>query len=404
MHTGTNLLWLGDLNQSRVLDAIRRAETISRVELAEQTGLTAQSVSNIVRRLLDADLVLEAGRRSSRGGKPATMLRLNATAYYAVGMHIDPATTTVVVTDLRGQVIARARRSTPSAQGPSRVIDSLVRGVRQIVERSGVPVDRLLGLGVATPGPIDAGGGFVMEPPNLPGWHTVPLREALAEGTELPVTIDNDATAATIGERWAGGDRRDADMAFVYIGTGIGGGLVLEGQLYRGTSWNAAEIGHITVDPQGPACPCVSRGCLECYLAPHAVAAEVARRRGESVPELRRGSTRSIEAYRRACKDAERGEEAASGTIRSAGQRLGQAAVTLLNVLDVPLVVLGGWGITHVGPSYAAAVREALEERAIARAVREVRVETSVIGEDAGAIGAASLVLHTTYSPRVSRL
>lgn len=404
MRTGTNLLWLGDLNQSRVLDAIRRADTISRVEIADQTGLTAQTVSNIVRRLLTAGLVLEAGRGTSRGGKPATMLRLNAAAYYAVGMHIDPATTTLVVTDLRGRVITRARRRTPSAQGPARVIGSLVRAVRQIVAASEAPPDRILGLGVATPGPIDASGGFVIDPPNLPGWRTVALREDLQDGTGLPVVIDNDATAATVGERWAGGDRRSDDMAFIYIGTGVGGGLVLGGQVYRGGSYNAAEIGHVTVDPAGPPCPCGNRGCLENYLAPHAVAADAARRRGESTAGLERGSAGAIASYRRVCRAAGTGEEAATATIEEAGRRLGQASVTLINMVDVPLVVLGGWGLSHVGRSYTDAIGEAVERRTIARTMRKIRVETSLIGEDVGAIGAASLVLHTTYSPRVSSL
>lgn len=399
MRTRTNLLWLGGLNQSRVLDAIRRTDRISRVEVAEQTGLTPQTVSNIVRRLLEEELVLEAGRGSSRGGKPATLLRLNATAYYAVGMHIDPANTTLVVTDLRGRVIARVRRRTPSAQGPTRMIGSLVGAVRQIVARSQVPPDRILGIGVATPGPIDAGGGFVVDPPNLPGWRTVPLREELEEGTGLPVIIDNDATAATVGERWAGGEQRAADMAFVYIGTGIGGGLVLGGQIYRGTSWNAGELGHISVDPYGVPCPCGSRGCLETYLAPHAVAADAARRRGQETGELAMGSARAVDSYRQVCRDAQAGEENALAAVHAAGARLGQAAVALLNVVDVPLIVLGGWGISHIGPSYATALAEAAEERTIARAVRKVRVETSLIGEDVGAIGAASLVLYTAYSP-----
>lgn len=308
MSTGTNLLWLGDFNQSLVLDEIRRAENISRVELAERTALTPQTVSNIVRRLLESGLVLEAGRRSSRGGKRATMLRLNAGAYYAVGLHIDPARTTLVVTDMRGRVIARSRRRTPVVHGPARVINALVRAVRLLVERSGVPAERVLGIGVATPGPIDSGGGFVVEPPNLPGWHSVPLREALESGTGLPVIIDNDATAATIGERWSGGVHRAGDMAFIYFGTGIGGGLVLGDRLYRGASWNAGEIGHVTVEPGGRPCPCGNGGCLETYLAPHAIVADAARRRGEEPPGLPRGSAAAIEYYARVCRAAESGD------------------------------------------------------------------------------------------------
>lgn len=385
MRTGTNLLWLGGLNQSRVLDAIRRSESVSRVELAERTGLTPQTVSNIVRRLLQDDLVLETGRGSSRGGKPATMLRLNAAAYYAIGMHLDPATTTLVVTDLLGRVVTRIRRRTPSAQGPDRVIGTLVDAVRTIVQRSEVPPDRILGLGVAAPGPIDVGEGSVVTPPNLPGWHTVPLRESLEKATGFAVVIDNDATAATVGERWAGREERSSDMAFVYIGTGVGGGLIFDGQVYRGTSRNAAEIGHISVDPDGAECPCGNRGCLETFLAPHAVAAAIA-------------------AYRRVCREARAGDPVAVETVEAAGRRLGHAGITLLNLLDVPRVVLGGWGISHIGAFYSRALATAVTQRAIAHAVRTVEVGVSLIGEDGGAIGAASLVLHRAYSPRLSSL
>jgi predicted NBD/HSP70 family sugar kinase len=399
MRTSTNLLWLGDLNQSRVLDAVRRAEGISRVDLAAQTGLTAQAVSNIVRRLLEDGLILEDGRATSRGGKPATLLRLDPGAYYAVGMHIDPASTTLVVTDLAGRVVVRARRRTPSSQGPERVIAALSRSVRALVARAPAP-DRILGLGVAVPGPIDRGDG-VVTPPHLPGWRSVPLREALAEGTGLPVVIDNDATAATIGERWAGGGERSADMAFVYVGTGVGGGLVLDGRVYRGGTSNAAEIGHVTVDPRGPWCPCGNRGCLETYVSPHAVANEAARLRGDDTADFERGQARTVAAYRKVCREARAGDPVASRVIEAAGERLGEAAVTLLNLVDVPMVVLGGRGMSQVGDLYARKLGRAVAERTIARSARGLRVEPSLIGEDVGAIGAATLVLHAAYSPRV---
>lgn len=399
MRTGTNLLWLGGLNQSRVLDAVRRSDGVSRVELAEQTGLTAQTVSNIVRRLLDQRLVLEDGRATSRGGKRATVLRLNAEAYYAVGMHLDPASTTLVVTDLAGRVVARARRRTPSGGSPRGVIEALSRSVRAVVERARVP-DRILGLGVAAPGPIDTASD-VVTPPNLPGWRSVPLREALEEDTGLAVLLDNDATAATIGERWAGGERRSSDMAFVHVGTGVGGGLVLDGRVYRGSTWNAAEIGHMAVDPDGPPCTCGNRGCLETYVAPHAVVADAARRRGEDPDGFERGLARTVAAYRGTCREARSGAPEALAAVEAAGRRLGQAATTLLNVVDVPLVVLGGLGMSQVGDLYCDALRRAVAEHSLARSVRRVRVETSLIGEDAGAIGAAALVLHAAYSPRV---
>ncbi|PRX97078.1 ROK family transcriptional regulator [Allonocardiopsis opalescens] len=399
MLTGANLPRIGDFNQHIVLDVIRRSDGVSRVDLARETGLTAQTVSNIVRRLLDQDLVSEGGRRSSRGGKPATLLRLNASAYYAVGVHIDPARTTFVLTDLSGTVVARSRRRTSFRQGPERSIRALVSAIERMVERSQVPEDRLLGVGVATPGPIDRERGLVVEPPNLPGWHVVPLRESLLAGTGLPVVIDNDATAAAIGERWAGGAARAGGFAFVYFGTGIGGGLVLGDQLYRGVSWNAGELGHMVVEPGGRACVCGNRGCLETYVSPRAMVLDAARLRGEEPPPSAPGGAAVMEHYGRLCRAAVAEEPVALRVVREAARRLGEAAVTLVNVLDVPQIVLGGTGIEHIGAHFAERIAAEVAARTIAREVREVGVELSVIGPDAGAIGAASLVLHEAYFP-----
>ncbi len=266
------------------------------------------------------------------------------------------------------------------------------------VEEAPAP-DRILGLGVATPGPIDTSGAVT--PPHLPGWRSVPLREVLEEGTGLTTVLDNDATAATIGERWAGAERRSSDMAFVYVGTGVGGGLVLDGRVYRGGTSNAAEIGHVTVDPRGPWCPCGNRGCLETYVSPHAVANEAARLRGDDTADFERGQARTVAAYRKVCREARAGDPVASRVIEAAGERLGEAAVTLLNLVDVPMVVLGGRGMSQVGDLYARKLGRAVAERTIARSARGLRVEPSLIGEDVGAIGAATLVLHAAYSPRV---
>ncbi|WP_449373000.1 ROK family transcriptional regulator [Arthrobacter psychrolactophilus] len=224
---GTNLPKMGDYNQAVILDSIRRAEEgLSRVELAASAGLAAQTVSNICRRLLDNGLIIEAGKEASGPGKPRTMLRLNPKGMYAVGIHIDPALTSYALLDAVGTVLLSLDEPTDLAGDPFEVVAAMGAKVRHIIDESGVDEQRIAGVGVATPGPVDAASGTVVSPPHMPGWARVPLRDILHEATGLPVIVDKDVTAAAVAEVWAGSSSSVRDFVFVYIGTGIGAGLV----------------------------------------------------------------------------------------------------------------------------------------------------------------------------------
>ena len=237
---GTNLDRVGGFNDAVVLDAIRRSEQLSRVELAEATGLSGQAISNIARRLLDAGLVREAGRLRGAGlGKPRTLLELEPTGRYAVGVHLDPSVVTVVLLDLTGEVVAR-RPVDQYADDPGLLIDGIAKTIEEVIAEAGAPRDRVTGVGIAAPGPIDVERGVVVDPPNLSTWHLVPLRDELAERTGLPIVLDKDVTAAASAERWAG---QGGSFVFFYLGTGVGAGLVIGDEVVRGSSSNVGEIG-----------------------------------------------------------------------------------------------------------------------------------------------------------------
>jgi predicted NBD/HSP70 family sugar kinase len=408
MRSGTNLPRVGGFNRSVILDTIRRSpEGVSRVEIAGATGLSAQTVSNIVRRLLAEELVSETGRAASTGGKPRTLLRTNPTAYFSVGIHIDPDTITLVATDLDGCVRGTVHRRTPRNPSANQVVRQVAGAVRGLLERAQIPVERLLGLGVACPGPLDLSRGLVLSPPNLPGWHEVPLLAYLQEEFAVPVVVDNDATAAAIGERWAGVGDRTGSFAFLYFGTGVGGGLLLGDQVWRGNSGNAGEFGHITVVPNGAACFCGNKGCLEAYVRPHAIVAEtvaqLAKRPSEPL-SLTLEPNREFTDYEVICQAAAGGHPVARQVIHRAAAKVAIAATTLVNIVDVERIVLGGKGVRYVVGPYQEAISDAVNSRSIARGVRKVIVEPSLIGEDAGARGAAALVLDGAYSPQLATL
>jgi predicted NBD/HSP70 family sugar kinase len=400
--SGTNLPRVGGYNQAVVLDAIREAAGISRVELAAMTGLTTQTVSNIVRRLLAAGLIAETGRAPSSGGKRRTLLTIRSDAYFSVGVHLDPDAMVTAVVDLAGGTVHRHRRRLASTGDPARLVGVVARAVDRAVQQAGVPRGRILGLGVAVPGPLDTRHGLVVEPPNLAGWHQVALRDALHTATGLSTVVDNDATAAAIGERWAGGAQRSGSFLFLYLGTGIGAGVVHWDRVLRGDSGNAGEIGHVVVVPDGRPCRCGARGCLEAHCSPAALVADLLDRHGRRAAnrlglDLRPDRARAD--YDRLCRSARDGDKAAADTVRVAAERVGQAVLSAVNLLDVSRVVLGG----DAPAGFAEPVRDEIDRQvnghSIARRVRTVAIEDSLVGPDAGAVGAASLVLHGTYAP-----
>jgi len=402
MRTGTNLPRVGDYNRAVVLDAIRRRSPVSRVELAEGTGLTNQTVSNVVRRLLDEGLVQEIGQAPSQGGKRRTLLSLRADAAYAVGIHLDPDSTVAVLLDLAGRVLHRRRLGTAAHSDPGHLVAKLGRTVNSLIRHAGVAPDRVLGVGVAVPGPIDGGRGMVLNPPNLPDWHHIHLVELLGRATGLPVVLDNDATAAAIGERWAGGAERSGSFLFVYVGTGIGGGIMLADTVLRGDSGNAGEFGHVLVEPGGHPCHCGANGCLEAYAAPYSVLAHFAERHGRAEAGrlgLSPGRERTRADWTRLCAAAARDGTPADQEIRRAAEHIGQAALSTVNLLDVGRIVLGGESLRGIQERVRDTVDKVVNEHSIARAARTVPVEPSLIGEAVGAVGAASLVLDGNYSP-----
>lgn len=408
---GTNLPKVGSYNQNVVLDAIRASGETSRVELAEQTGLTPQAISVIVRRLLTDGLVREDGARPSAGpsggGKPRTLLRVEPTAGYAVGVHFDPGEIGAVLVDMAGAVLAETRRAVHASVQPDEAVALMGRAVRKVLREAKVPQRRMLGVGLACPGPIDQSLGLVLYPPRLVGWERVPLAAMLEKAVGHPVTMDNDATAAAIGERWAGLAKDVGNVVYIYMGTGIGGGLLLGDQVYRGAFRNAAEIGHITVEPQGPECYCGNRGCLEAVACPAAMVADARRLLAEG------GGGALAAAYARdpetvdheaVCSAAAAGDRLARSVLDRVIGHLSDAAVSVTNMLDVELVVLGGPALGAVGQIYRDAIAEALAARPIARHVHQVSVALSPAGGSAAAIGAASLVFHHAFAPQLTTL
>ncbi|MFQ4149090.1 ROK family transcriptional regulator [Arthrobacter sp. LAPM80] len=395
---------MGDYNQAVILDSIRRAEEgLSRVELAASAGLAAQTVSNICRRLLDSGLIMEAGKETSGPGKPRTILRLSPRGLYAIGVHIDPALTSYALLDAVGTVLVSVDEPTNLAGNPADVVAAMGARIRLIIAESGVDENRIAGVGVATPGPIDAASGTVVDPPHMPGWTRVPLREILHEATGLPVVVDKDVTASAVAEVWAGSSDSARDFVFVYIGTGIGAGLVLNDEVVRGSSGNVGEIGHIIADTDGPLCDCGRRGCIKVTCMPETLVAQ-AREAGILPAADPQAETALLDDMASLAQAAAEGNRSAVDILARSAQRLASAVSVLTNLLDVERVVFGGPFWPALAPTHLVLIPPLLEQLSVTTGVHSVDVAGTIVDSGGEAFGAACLVMEKTFNPNAALL
>jgi len=247
MLTGTNLEYTKQYNLRIVHEVIRLYGPLSRADVARRTQLTGQTISNLVRELIDSGLVYEAERRSEGRGAPSVALALNPDGAYAVGLDLDRDHLTGVLVDLAGEVRQRLFFEIDGAT-PDEALEMMAGAVDTLIERQGLSRSQVWGAGVGVPGPMHPapdGNGYVVKPKAFPGWHNVPLDRLLQERVRLPVILENNATAAAIGERWYGMGREIRTFFYIYFGSGLGGGLIIRGEPFEGRSGNAGEIGYL---------------------------------------------------------------------------------------------------------------------------------------------------------------
>lgn len=286
--------------------------------------------------------------------------------------------------------VGQDQRPTEAEEGPQAVIGRMVRSARAAARGR-----RPVAVGISTPGPCDPQRGVVTTPPNLPGWRDVPLARLVGEELGLPAWIENDANAAALAEHRLGAGRGSRHMLLVTVGTGIGGGLVLNGQLYRGASGGAGEVGHMQLQPWGRRCGCGRRGCLEALASGTALAAvaeAIALVRPESVlARLLRQEGLQPDA-RALALAAEAGDAAAAAAIERAGRWLGAGLTNLVDVFNPEVIVIGG-SLRKLGERYLGPARNVVAGEAFAQHAADVRIVEAQLGDEAPAIGAALLAL-----------
>ncbi|HEU4347762.1 MAG TPA: ROK family transcriptional regulator [Actinoplanes sp.] len=379
----------------RLLRLLRDQGPVSRAELGDRLALTRPRLLAEVERLVAAGLIAEAGMAASRGGRRSTLVELHPLLRFAA-VDLGASSIDIEVTNGRLEPLAAYRESTDIRTGPKAILNR-VNELLAKAKSDGAFV-RLDGIGIGVPGPVSFRDGVPVSPPIMPGWDRFPVRELLTREHGCPAVVDNDVNIMAIGERHGGVAHSVDDFLFVKIGTGIGCGIHLGGDVYRGVDGCAGDIGHIQVDAHGPVCSCGNTGCLEALFSGAALARDAltVARNGES-PALaeRLAHNGEVAAWDVAVGAAE-GDVVCIRLIRDGGRRLGAVLATLVSFANPSMIVIGG-GLSQLGHILLAEIRSVVYRRSLPLATGNLPVVLSELGSRAGVTGAAVLASDAAF-------
>jgi predicted NBD/HSP70 family sugar kinase len=382
-----------ELNRSVVLNMVKEHGSIGRAEIARRSGLSPAAITSISGELIEEGWMLETDTGESSGGRRPILLQLNPNAGYVIGIKLAERSVLGVITDLNGQVIEKQVVDT-NGSDPEAAVKILAALIENLCVASRIPKSRLLGVGVGLAGVVDASRGTSRIHPFL-GWQEVPIGSLLQSLVNVPVYLDNDVNTLTYAERLFGRGQGVEDFIVVTVGRGVGMGMVLNGQLYAGSKGGSGEFGHTVVKEGGPLCDCGKNGCLETFVGEDALlrAAKGAHENGElpAVKSLEDLIDLGLEDVPAAMKIFE-----------DAGAVLGLGIANLINLFNPALILIGGEGV-RAGEMMFGPMRVAAEQHTIPVLWPDTEIIIDPWGDDAWAIGAASLVLGEVFRSPVQK-
>jgi glucokinase-like ROK family protein len=364
---------------------------MSRADIARQTGLSRSTVSEIVADLLDSELILEAGDGPSRGGRRPIILKFIDSAHVILGVDMGSTHVSVVLTDLRGQELAWEHSDHPVRTDPEGTERLISRLCEALLARHEGARKRLLGVGVAVPSPVDPLRPKQVSDILLPHWRGYGVMEQLQVTHGVPVLVENDANLGALAEHWWGAGRGLDDFTYVKLGTGVGSGHMIGGEIYRGATGVAGEIGHMVIQPDGLPCSCGNRGCLETLVGTRALMRRVEELLPDFPESQLNGASIAVDLIEEAAMD---GDALAMSLVQGVALDLSAALAAVMNLLNPAAVILGG-ALARLGPLLVAPVMEAARSQTLANSVAASRIVTSELGPHATAKGAATLVLES---------
>ncbi|MBL8061677.1 MAG: ROK family transcriptional regulator [Anaerolineales bacterium] len=393
--------YVRETNLSLVLRLIHSQSPLSRAQLAAITGLNKSTVSSLVDELIERKLVHETGSNTGGTGRPATLLAINPQAGEVIGVELGVDFVSVAVTDTLGNILWRRREDANPSDDQGKMINQTLNIVKEAMATGKRKGYNYLGLGLATPGTVDLKKGLLIFAPNL-HWRNVPFAKIFSDNTKLRVFVENDANAAAIAEHLFGTARQCQDFLFVFAGVGIGGGLFLNGKLYRGNNGYAGEIGHspIMAEPSQNVCHCGNRGCWETYANQYSIIQRVQARlevkRTSIIPKLmaEQNSHLTLPLIKQA---ADAGDKEAIDSLIEAGQAMGQGLAGLINIFNPEKIILGG-PLSIAGEYMLPPIKATIDRHSLPEIDQQAEVLLSPFGPDASLIGAVAIVVDDMLS------
>ena len=366
-------------NVHLVINTIIKYGPISRTELRDRVGLTAATVINITNDLLERNILLQEGlAAASSKGRKALMLNVNPTAFYTLGVSLSTRRLRVGLANFQGQIVDHVDVTIRNTITPEEAVDLIQQNVQMLVEKHQVPTEKLVGVGVAAPGPLDTHTGLITVPPDLPNWRNVPLQKLLEERLQLPVRVDNETNAAALAECFAGGDEKEFVFFISMFRLGVGGGLVLNGEPLLGFHGSAGEVGHLLVQPGGRKCGCGSRGCLEAMISEDALL-EAAAAGGAGEISLEELFTRSKNM-----------DPVCYAVVKQAADYLTMAICDVVHMVSPSRIVLGG-PLAEMSPQLADLAFRQVHSRSYPHDYSNIRLQLNTFGDMVFLQGALSI-------------
>ncbi|MET8309709.1 MULTISPECIES: ROK family protein [unclassified Micromonospora] len=379
----------------RLLRLLRDEGAVSRAELGDRLQMPRPRLLAELDRLVALGYVAEAGLAASRGGRRSTLVELNPKLRFAA-VDLGASSMDVEVVNGRLEPVAHYAEPADIRNGPKVTLQR----VNELLHKARVDgaYERLDAVGIGVPGPVSFRDGVPVSPPIMPGWDRFPVRELLSREHGCPAVVDNDVNIMAIGERHGGVAHSVDDFLFVKIGTGIGCGIYLTGEVYRGTDGCAGDIGHIQVDSHGPMCSCGNVGCLEALFSGAALAKDAiaAARSGVSPALAERMALRGVVTALDVAEGAVEGDVTCIQLIRDGGRRVGGVLAGLVSFTNPSMIVIGG-GLAQLGHILLAEIRSVVYRRSLPLATGNLPVVLSELGGRAGVAGAAVLASDVAF-------
>jgi predicted NBD/HSP70 family sugar kinase len=393
---------IAQTNKYNVLHCLIRGKPINRAAIAKLTDLSIPTVMSIIDDLLEKKIVRSIGKGESSGGKPPEMLEIVPDRFYYIGLDVGRTAIRAVVNDVISRQIACLQEPTGDPFPEQQFVERLCRLILQIYEQMSVEKDRILGVDIAMPGLIEHETGSVLFSPDF-GWNNIPLRSWLREALPFPVFVENSNRALALNESYVPGEEEHTHTIFsVNLGYGIGGALIMGDDVYVGASGTSGEIGHITVDMEGPVCLCGNRGCLEAVASGAAIALQgqraASRSRKSKLAGLCAGDISQIDA-KLVFEAANTGDSAALEIIERAAEYIGVGLSMAINVLDPDRVVLCG-GLMKNGPLFFDRIKASVQQHQMRQAARTVVISAGTGGEYSTANGACRVLANHLWQKR----